>query len=64
MIEKQRYDISDYFHWLETIEEQGRGLSVWEEEFVASVASQLDQGRSLSDKQVQILERIYAEKTP
>jgi len=35
----------------------------WEEDFVASVSEQLEKRRSLSDRQIAILECIYAEKT-
>ncbi len=31
----------------------------WEKEFIASVARQIDQGRQLSEKQKEILERIW-----
>ena len=31
----------------------------WERDFIASLARQVDQGRKLSDKQKQILERIW-----
>jgi hypothetical protein len=50
--------------WADQIQMYGEKLSVWEEEFVESVVSQLDQGRGLSERQAEILERIYSEKTP
>jgi hypothetical protein len=34
-------------------------FSDWEREFITSVARQVSQGRNLSDKQKQILERIW-----
>lgn len=49
---------------LETIERAGVNLTVWEENFVESLRTQLTAGRDLSDKQVEILERIYAKRTP
>ena len=46
-------------HWIDTIENEGRGLSSWEESFIAYVSQQT----RWSDKQTEIIERIYAEKT-
>jgi hypothetical protein len=34
-------------------------FSEWERDFIASLARQVSQGRKLSDKQKQILERIW-----
>jgi hypothetical protein len=50
--------------WLSEIHENGVNLTTWEADFVESIVSQRERGRKLSDKQVEILERIYAEKTP
>lgn len=50
--------------WLDQIEQNGRGLTKWEEDFVESVSEQFIDTGSISDKQEEILERIYAEKTP
>ena len=50
--------------WFEQIEQRGRGLSKWEEDFVESVSEQFARRGSLSDRQIEILERIYADKTP
>jgi len=49
--------------WADLIQTDGRGLTKWEEDFVQSIIEQLDDGKSLSDRQEEILERIYAEKT-
>ncbi len=51
--------------WAEKIL-NGRGvnLTAWEEEFTTSVDAQLARGNNLSTKQLDILERIYTEKTP
>lgn len=57
------YDEATLRLWITKIQDEGRGLTTWEEEFVESVAEQLER-RDLSDKQVETLERIYAEKTP
>lgn len=50
--------------WIRRVRTEGRNLSAWEEEFIESIAEQLDRTGSLSRKQVDILERIYSEKTP
>jgi hypothetical protein len=50
--------------WLSAIEEDSDGLTKWEEGFVDSLRDQFDRTGSISDRQEEILERIYAEKTP
>jgi len=50
--------------WAETCREEGRGLTKWEEEFIDSVLDRLNSGKTLSARQAEILENIYAEKTP
>jgi len=42
----------------------GRELTEWEEKFLHSIAWQWGQRGWLTDKQIEILLRIYAEKTP
>lgn len=55
----------NYVDWLESIEVEGRNLTAWEEEFVASLRDRFDRGwTTLTDKQAEVLERIYADKTP
>ncbi len=53
-----------WWAWLQKIAEDGVNLDEWETAFVASIAEQLSEGRSLSEKQAAVLERIYSEKTP
>jgi len=48
--------------WFKSIEETGVNLSKWEEDFVESVKEQFTKRGSLSEKQLEILERIYAER--
>jgi hypothetical protein len=48
--------------WLLAIEESGRGLTKWEESFIESIADQFASTESISDRQEEILERIYVEK--
>ena len=57
-------DESDWDHWIDTIQEEGRNLTKWEEQFVESLNTQRDEGRPLTERQAEILERIYADKTP
>lgn len=49
---------------LETVLREGVNLTTWEESFIESLSTQLGLGRSLTEKQLAILERIYAERTP
>lgn len=50
--------------WITMIQEEGQNLNKWEEEFVESIAEQFERKNFLSDRQEEILERIYSEKTP
>lgn len=50
-------------HMLDALETLNRELTKWEEDFVASVSEQFAQRGSISERQAEILERIYAEKT-
>ena len=54
----------DIDHMLTKIQEEGRGLNKWEEGFIESIKEQFESNGSLSEKQTEILERIYAAKTP
>lgn len=44
------------------IRDFGKGLSKWEEDFIDSIEEWWSERRTLSDKQKDILERIYKEK--
>ena len=56
--------IQVYEDWVRAImEEASDNLSDWENTFVVSISNQLEMCRQLSQKQAEILERIYAEKT-
>jgi hypothetical protein len=57
-------DESDWDHWIDKIADEGVNLTKWEQEFVESVDEQRTSGRRLSERQAEILERIYSEKTP
>jgi hypothetical protein len=57
-------DESDWDHWLdELIEASPRlRLSAWERSFLESLDEQRGNGRQLSERQAEILERIHTEK--
>jgi hypothetical protein len=59
-----KWSVEDQDTALEAIERTGVNLTVWEESFVESLRTQRNAGRALSEKQVEILERIYADRTP
>lgn len=48
---------------LEQLETPSKVLSKWEENFLESIADQFQRSGSLSDRQFEILDRIYSEKT-
>jgi len=50
-------------HMLDALERPNRDLTEWEDNFLASIKHQYAFKSDLSDKQFEILERIYAEKT-
>lgn len=50
-------------HWIETVNDEGRGLTAWEKQFMESITDQAGVTGSVSEKQQEILERIYAERT-
>jgi hypothetical protein len=54
-------DNIEYF--FEALESPTRDLSKWEDNFLDSIREQFEERGSLSDRQFEILERIYAEKT-
>lgn len=59
-----KYSKMDLEVWIDhIIVEPPDKLSAWEWDFVDSVSEQLQTRGSLSDRQVEILERIYSEKT-
>lgn len=51
-------------HWIITVNDEGRNLSKWETDFMESVTEQFEERGSVSEKQQEIIERIYADKTP
>ena len=51
-------------HWITEVQERGRDLTEWEEEFLESIATQFDKRGSLTSAQEDKLESLYANKTP
>lgn len=49
--------------WLDALENPRRELTAWEDDFVVSVEEQFNARGVISDRQEEILEKIYAEKT-
>ena len=48
--------------WISAVNEGGRRLTPWELQFMESITAQFDEGGGLSEKQEEILEKIYVEK--
>lgn len=44
---------------VDDVEERESRLTEWEADFIASIRSQLDEGRSLSSKQTETLNKIW-----
>ena len=49
---------------IDEVNMHGVNLTKWEKDFMESITEQFAGRKSISDKQEEILERIYAEKTP
>jgi len=60
MAEPSRDELTRWVHICMT---EGRNLTKWEEEFLWSMQHRLEEHRSLSERQVEVLEKIYEEKT-
>ncbi len=50
-------------HMLSALESPSRELTKWEEQFIESLTEQFEERGHLSERQMEILERVYAEKT-
>jgi hypothetical protein len=55
-------EIETWKHWVEASQQSGH-LTKWEESFLESVSEQIEEHGSLSERQAEILERIYVEKS-
>ena len=49
-------------YMLEKIAERGRDLTKWEEDFILSINEMVNEGRKLTEKQYDVLRRIFTEK--
>lgn len=56
--------IKNIKYMIEIINDEGRGLTKWEEDFMESIIGQFERKNWLSERQEEILQRIYDEKTP
>lgn len=50
-------------HMFTSLETPTKDLTKWENDFINSIYDQFERKGDLSDKQFEILEKIYAEKT-
>ena len=56
--------IEVYKSWIEAImNEAQEDLTDWETNFIESIENRLANGNNLTERQAEILERIYTEKT-
>lgn len=58
---KEQHDF--VVHMLRELESPSRTLTSWEEKFLESINTQWQDREWLSERQMEILERIYAETT-
>lgn len=58
------YDKQVIESWINAVNEEGVNLTKWEEDFMESITEQFKVRQSISDKQEEILERIYTDKVP
>lgn len=49
--------------FLDALETPSKPLTKWELDFLISISDQFERTRSLSERQFEVLEKIYAEKT-
>ena len=59
-----RQDRNVLNNWIKAVNEEGRKLTDWELHFMETITDHTDNGGNLSEKQEEILERIYTEKVP
>lgn len=53
----------EYFTQIEDCEARESRLTEWEGGFLDSIKKQLEQGRSLTSKQIEVLDRIWEKAT-
>lgn len=52
-----------YADWVDFILCHGKDVTDWEQKYTKDIQRQLGTGRTLTQRQSEILERIYSEKT-
>lgn len=62
-VHKPEYTSANLLEWCEAIEGEGRGVTVWEKNFVEDCRIKLEKRWQLSDRQIETLEKIYTERT-
>lgn len=50
--------------FIEALEQPKKTLTRWEEDFLVSIRDQFDRTGELSERQFEILEKLYTEKAP
>ena len=55
--------IEVYQSWINQLMEVSEELTQWETNFVENISDRLDRGSNLTERQAEILEKIYVEKT-
>lgn len=54
----------DLSAWIEAVNDDGVNLTSWEEEFMRDITKKWAKRRVLSDKEQDVLERIYTDRVP
>ena len=49
-------------YYIDSVNNEGRNLDLWERQFMESVTDRFDGGGNLSEKQEEVLVRIYEER--
>lgn len=60
---KKRQAVEVLAHWLETLANEGRGLTDWEKQRIEDWQAQIDEGHGLTERQEEVLENLYVHKT-
>ncbi len=56
--------IDVYKSWIEALNSEASDeLTTWEVSFIESLTDRLDKGMNLTERQAEVLEKIYTEKT-
>ena len=58
-----KQDQEKWQSWIDALRSPRRELTSWESDFIDSIETQIHDQERMSEKQAEILERIYAEKS-